>query len=72
MSDRASKRLNRRFLGGIRISYQEKPVAGAERIAQQDRIVKAFASVLSGILGRNPSEEEILGFKPVTFGEKLV
>jgi len=72
MGDRASKGLNRRFPGGIRVSYPEKRATGTERAVRQDLVVKAFASVLSGVLGRDPSEEEILGIKPATFVEKLV
>ena len=72
MSERASKGLNRRFQGGIRISYPEKPATGTERAVRQDLMVKAFASVLSGVLGRNPTDEETLGIKSVTFREKLV
>ena len=72
MGERADKGLNRRFPGGIRISYPEKPATGIERVTRQDLIVSGFASVLSGILGRDPSEEEILGIKPATFVEKLV
>lgn len=72
MGERASKGLNMRFSGGIRVSYQEKLATRAERAVRQDLTVKAFASVLSGVLGRDSSEEEILGLKPVTFREKLV
>ena len=72
MGERASKGLNRRFSGGIRVSYLEKPLTGAERASLQDQAVKALALVLSGVLGRDPTEEEILGFTPVTFGKNLV
>ena len=72
MGERASKGLNRRFPGGIRVSYPEKPATGIERAARQDLVVKAFTSVLSGVLGRDSTDEEILGIKPVIFGEKLV
>ena len=72
MGERASKGLNRRFPEGIRVSYQEKIATRAECAVRQDLVVNAFASVLSGVLGRDPLEEEILGLKPVTFREKLV
>ena len=72
MGERASKGLNRRFTGGIRVSYPEKPTSGTERSIRQDLVVKAFTSVLSGLLGKDPTDEEILGIKPVTFREKLV
>ncbi len=65
MGERASKGLNRRFPKGIRVSYPEKPATGTERAVRQDFMVKAFASVLSGISGRCPSEDELLGLQGI-------
>ena len=65
MGERASKGLNRRFPGGIRVRYQETPSTGAERASRRGLIVQAFVSVLSGILGRSPSEDELLGLQGI-------
>lgn len=70
MGTRAKEKFSERFSGGIRFIYLEKPPSVAEREMQVAGIRRAVTEVLAGVLGREPTEEEILGLNPVQKDEQ--
>jgi hypothetical protein len=63
MGKQAKNKFSKRFSGGLRIIYLEKPLSGAGRDLQVAGIRRAVAEILTGLLGREPTEEELLGLK---------
>jgi hypothetical protein len=70
MGKRVKDKFGKRFSGGIRIIYLEKPLSVVERDLQAVTIRRAVAEVLTGLLGREPSEEELLGLNPIQKDEQ--
>lgn len=50
----------------IAIIYPEKPLRGAERRLQNEKIFQAFTSVLAGILKREPTANELSGLEDIS------
>ncbi len=50
------------------VIYPEKPLEGAERRFQSEKITQAYVAVLAGILGREPTANEILGLEDISQG----
>ena len=46
--------------------YPEKPLEGAERRLQNEKIAQAFVSILTGILKREPTANEISGKEDIS------
>ena len=63
MGKRAEANLKKRFGDPPRIimKFDDKPLDGAERKYRNERIVDAVKGVLKSLLGRDPTEKELLG-----------
>lgn len=46
----------------FKVIYPEKPLTGSERQLRNEKIDEAVKAVLTGILKREPTEEELCGF----------
>jgi len=49
----------------IKIEYAKDKMSPSEDAYRSEQISKAYAGVLKGILGREPTQEEILGNKVI-------
>jgi len=65
MGQRIKNNFNKRFGGRIRIVYAQK-LSASEKQLQNERLCKAMIQVLSGILGREPTQREILGLDDIS------
>ena len=45
----------------IKIEYAKDKIVPPEEVYQSEQISKAYAGVLKGILGREPTQDELLG-----------
>jgi hypothetical protein len=66
MGDRQNLNLEKRFKKGFVLVYPDKPLEGEERRKQNQRIFEAVKAVLTGILKREPTPDELSGCKPLT------
>jgi len=55
----------KRFSDRITVVYPDKPRSVVEEQTQGEVLAKAITQVISGILGREPTQEELLGIKPI-------
>ncbi len=60
MGQTIKNNFNKRFGGRIRIVYAQK-VSVIEKQVLNERLCKAMVEVLTGILGREPTQKELLG-----------
>ena len=58
---RMKNNFNKRFKKGIQVTFLEKALSPSEEKIRNQKIVEAFKNVLTGILGREPTEEELFG-----------
>ncbi|MFA5104834.1 MAG: hypothetical protein WC527_06625 [Candidatus Margulisiibacteriota bacterium] len=65
MGQRISTNFNKRFGGRIRIVYAQKSSA-SEKQFRNGELCKAIIKVLSGILGREPTQRELLGIDDIS------
>lgn len=56
---------SKRFGGRIRIVYAQK-LSASEKQLQDGKLCKAMIKVLSGILGREPTQRELLGLEDIS------
>lgn len=55
------RNFNKRFGDRISVTYANKPTGVRELQMRNTKLYRAFIDVLSGILGREPTQKEILG-----------
>ena len=55
---------NKRFAGRIRMVYTQR-LSAQEKQLRDGKLYKAIIKVLSGILGREPTQREILGIEDI-------
>ncbi len=67
MSERIKKNFEKRFGNPPRINvvYPDKPQSEYERLVRNKKIVSAVKEVLTGILGRKPTADELTGRKRI-------
>ena len=65
MGLRIRDNFNKRFGSRIRITYSEKKSA-SEKQLHNGKLCKAIIKVISGILGREPTQREILGIDDIS------
>ena len=53
------------------VIYPEKPLEGADRRIQNEKIFHAFTSVLAGILKREPTADELSGLDDISKKQTL-
>jgi len=63
---RITNNFNKRFGDRIGMVYMNEPPEPAVRHIQNTEICKAFINVLTGILGRAPTQNEILGIEDIS------
>ena len=61
MGQRMSNKFKERFGDRVSVVYRGKPLTVSEQKLQNETLAKAVAHVLTGILKREPTEEELLG-----------
>ncbi|MFH1441606.1 MAG: hypothetical protein ABIH18_06180 [Candidatus Omnitrophota bacterium] len=66
MAQKMDNNFKRRFEDRISISYLVKSFTPAEREIQNTKLYKAIRKVMAGILNREPTHEELLGFKDIS------
>lgn len=69
MGGRSAKdNFKRRFgdLARIKIEYAKDKVSPSEEVYRSEQISKAYAGVLKGILGREPTQDELSGNEDIT------
>lgn len=65
MGQRIRNNFNKRFGDRIRIVYTQK-LSAAEKQLLNEKLCKAMMQVLSGILGREPTQRELLGLDDIS------
>lgn len=65
MGQRIKNNFNKRFGGRIRIVYAEKTSA-SEKQVQNERLCKAIIKLMASVLGREPTQREILGLDDIS------
>lgn len=66
MGDRQVSNFEKRFKRGFNVIYPDKPLEGVVRTMQNKKILEAVKAVLTGILKREPTPDELSGCKPIT------
>lgn len=54
----------------IEISYAKEKISPSEELYRSEQLSKAYAGVLKGILGREPTQDEIIGNKNISKAKK--
>ena len=70
MGERIRNNFSKRFGGRVRIVYSEKS-STSEKKLRHGRICQAMIQVLSGILGREPTQKELLGIEDISKKKKI-
>lgn len=70
MGDRQTSNFENRFRRGFIIVYPEKPLEGVARKVRNQKILEAVKAVLTAILKREPTPDELSGCKPLTRKER--
>ena len=65
MGQRTRINFDKRFGGRIRVVYAQKTSA-LDKQLQNGRLCEAIIKVMSGILGREPTQREILGLDDIS------
>ena len=65
MGDRQKSNFENRFKGGFSVIYPEKPLEGVARKIRNQKILEAVKAVLTAILKREPTPDELSGCKPL-------
>jgi len=66
MSQKMTSIFKKRFGDRINVVYADKPLRASEGRMQNSKICKAVTSVISGILGREPTQNELLGIDDIS------
>lgn len=69
MGQRIRNNFNKRFGGRIRVVYAQDS-SPAEKELLKGRLCEAIIKVLSGILGREPTQKELLGIEDLAKNKK--
>ncbi len=69
MGQRIRNNFNKRFGGRIRVVYAQDSSA-SEKQLRNGRLCEAIIKVLSGILGREPTQKELLGIEDLAKNKK--
>jgi len=71
MGERIKKNFEKRFGNPPRFNvvYPSKSLEGCERIYHNKKIISAVGQVLTGILGRKPTADELTGRKRINEAE---
>ncbi len=72
MGLRLERKFQERFGDRIEVVYADKPLEGEERRLNSKRLSEAVKAVMTAILKREPTPEELLGIKPINGKKKDV
>jgi len=63
MGRSVSDNLKKRFGDPVRIEirYAKEKISPSEELYRSEQLSKAYAGVLKGVLGREPTQDEIMG-----------
>jgi len=61
MGQRANKQFEKRFKGGIEFHFADQPLSPCEQEYRNGCLRKAIIEVFKAMLGREPTQDEILG-----------
>jgi len=61
MGQRANKKFEKRFKGGIEIHFADQPLSPCEQEYRNACLRKAITEIFKAMLGREPTQEELLG-----------
>lgn len=70
MGQKMESNFKKRFGDRIEMVYVDKPLKASEREMQNIKICKALIGVISGILGREPTQSELLGIDDISLNKK--
>lgn len=65
MGERQSSNFQKRFQKGFVVVFPERSLEGAARRVRNQRIFEAVKAVLTGILKREPTPDELSGCTPI-------
>lgn len=65
MGERQTSNFHKRFKKGFVVVFPERPLEGAARRIRNQRIFDAVKAVLTGILKREPTPDELSGCQPI-------
>jgi len=65
MGQKITQNFEKRFGGNITVAYRQKSLEPEELQIRNSRLLKAFTQVLTGILKREPTQEELLGINKI-------
>ncbi len=65
MGRSVEQNFQKRFGDRIEVVYADKPLKGEERRLHSQRLSEAVKAVLTAVLKREPTVEELLGIKPI-------
>ena len=71
MGERQTSNFHKRFKNGFVVVYPERPLEGAARRMRNQKILEAVKAVLTGILKREPTPDELSGCIPITQKKKI-
>jgi len=71
MGERQKSNFEKRFKRGFNVIYPDKPLEGVARVTQNKKIFEAVKAVLTGILKREPTPDELSGCKPLTKSKSI-
>jgi hypothetical protein len=66
MRKTTDRNFKERFGNRISMVFADKPLSPAEQKIQNNALCKAIKEVMAGILGREPTEAELLGLEDVS------
>ena len=72
MGRRVEQNFQKRFGDRIAIVYAEEPLQGEERRLHHQRLSESVKAVLTAVLKREPTLEELLGIKPIVMDRKKI
>jgi len=70
MGQTREKNFLKRFGGRFSMSFAERPLTPTERKVQNEALCKAVTGVMTGILKREPTQEELLGLEDISIHKR--
>ena len=71
MGRKRTQNFNKRFGDRVTVTYRQKPFEPEESQIHNSKLLKAFTQVFTGILEREPTQEELLGIADISVCKQL-
>ena len=65
MGERATRQFEKRFKGGIEINFVDQPLSPCEQEYRNGCLHKAILEIFKAILGREPTQDELVGLTKI-------